>query len=64
MKPYCIYNGAKIMFMEVPKLRIRFIDSINFLQIPLKAFPKTFGLDELKKIIFHITLTKRITKIT
>ena len=35
--------------MEIPKLRIRFIDSLNFLQMPLKAFPKTFGLDELKK---------------
>ena len=23
IKPYCIYNGAKIMFMEVPKLSIR-----------------------------------------
>ena len=52
IKPYCIYNGAKIMFMEIPKIRIRFIDSLNFLQIPLKAFPKTFGLEELKKGYF------------
>ena len=22
IKPYCIYNGAKIMFMEIPKLSI------------------------------------------
>ena len=49
IKPYCIYNGAKIMFMELPKLSIRFIDSLNFLQIPLKSFPKTFGMNELKK---------------
>ena len=27
VRPYCIYNGAKIMFMELPKLSIRFIDS-------------------------------------
>ena len=27
IKPYCIYNGAKIMFMEIPKLSNRFIDS-------------------------------------
>ena len=40
------------MFMEIPKLRIRFIDSLNFLQIPLKS-PKTFGLDELKKGYFN-----------
>ena len=37
------------MFMEIPKLTIRFIDSFNFLQMPLKSFPKTFGMDELKK---------------
>ena len=49
IKPYCIYNGAKIMFMEIPKLSIRFIDSLNFLQMPLKSFPKTFGMNELKK---------------
>ena len=49
IKPYCIYNGAKIMFMEIPKLSIRFIDSLNFLQTPLKSFPETFGMNELKK---------------
>ena len=52
IKPYCIYNGAKIMFMEIPKLSIRFIDSLNFLQMPLKSFPKTFGMIELKKGYF------------
>ena len=52
IKPYCIYNGAKIMFMEIPKLSIRFIDSLNFLQMPLKSFPKTFGMSELKKGYF------------
>ena len=55
IKPYCIYNGAKIMFMEIPKLSIRFIDSLNFLQMPLKSFPKTFGMNELRKVTFHIT---------
>ena len=35
--------------MEIPKLSIRFIDSLNFLQMPLKAFPKTFGMNELRK---------------
>ena len=48
-KPYCIYNGAKIMMMEIPKLRIKIIDSLNFIQQPLSSFPKTFGLNELKK---------------
>ena len=52
IKPYCIYNGAKIMFMEIPKLSIRFINSLNFLQMPLKSFPKTFSMNELKKGYF------------
>ena len=62
MKPYCIYNGVKIMFMEIPKLRIRFIDGLNFLQMPLKAFPKTFGLDELKKGYFPHYFNKTCNK--
>ena len=60
IKPYCIYNGAKIMFIEIPKLSIRFIDSLNFLQMPLKSFPKTFGMNELG--YFHITSIKSATK--
>ena len=40
------------MFMEIPKLAIRFIDSLNFLQMPLKSFPKTFGVNQLKKGYF------------
>ena len=40
------------MFMEIPKLSIRFIDSLNLLQMPLKSFPKTFGMSELKKGYF------------
>ena len=52
LKPYCIYNGAKIMMMEIPQLRIKIIDSLNFIQQPLSSFPKTFGLNELKKGYF------------
>ena len=51
-KPYCIYNGAKIMMMEIPQLRIKIIDSLNFIQQSLSSFPKTFGLNELKKGYF------------
>ena len=40
------------MICEIPKLSIRFIDSLNFLQMPLKSFPKTFGMNELKKGYF------------
>ena len=52
LKPFCIYNGAKIMFMSIEKLDIRFVDSLNFLQMPLSCFPKTFGMTELKKGYF------------
>ena len=62
VRPYCIYNGAKIMFMELPKLSIRFIDSLNFLQMPLKAFPKTFGMSELKKGYFPHYFNKECNK--
>ena len=43
-------NGCKLL--EVKHDRIRFIDSLSFFQMPLSAFPKTFGLTELKKVYF------------
>ena len=62
IKPYYIYNGAEIMFMEVPKLSIRFIDSLNFLQMPLKSFSETFGRNELKKGYFPHYFNKKCNK--
>ena len=50
------------MFMEIPKLSIRFIDSLNFLQMPLKSFPKTFGMSELKKGYFPHYFNKECNK--
>ena len=50
------------MFMEIPKLSIRFIDSLNFLQMPLKSFPKTFGMNELKKGYFPHYFSKVCNK--
>ena len=38
--------------MQVTHDRIRFIDSLSFFQMPLSAFPKTFGIEELKKGYF------------
>ena len=52
IKPYCIYNGTKIMYMQVESHKIRFIDSVNFVQSKLADFPKTFGLTEMKKGYF------------
>jgi hypothetical protein len=50
LKPYTIYNGTKLMLLEVCKIKI--IDSHNFVASPLSAFPKTFGLNVLKKGYF------------
>ena len=38
--------------ISVQHYNIRFIDSLSFFQMPLAAFPKTFGLTELKKGYF------------
>ena len=43
-------NGCKLL--QVQHDRIRFIDSLSFFQMPLSAFPKTFGLTELHKGYF------------
>ena len=43
-------NGCKLL--QVQHDRIRFIDSLSFFQMPLSAFPKTFGLTELCKGYF------------
>ena len=59
-KPSIVYAGSKIMTMKIKQgLNLRFIDSLNFLTMPLEKFPKTFGLQELKKGYFpHFFNTK------
>ena len=54
-----IFSGSKIMCMSVPTggLNIRFLDSLNFLPMPLAQLPKSFGLEELKKGFFLISST-------
>ena len=43
--PECVFAGAKLMGMEIKSgLNIRFIDSLNFMSMPLKKLPKAFGL--------------------
>ena len=44
IKPYCIYAGAKIMYLYVKLFKIRFIDSINFFNMSLKKLPLAFDL--------------------
>ena len=40
-----IHSGMKVMQLLIVDYKIRLIDSLNFLQMPLSKFPKTFGLD-------------------
>ena len=54
-----IYNGAKCAMLETKvkkshqlKIKIKFIDSLNFIPMALAKFPKTFGQDELCKGYF------------
>ena len=54
-----IYNGTKCVTLvtgpeQKPpfKIRIKFIDSLNFIPMALAKFPKTFGQDELCKGYF------------
>ena len=55
-----IMTGSKIMYMKMGQtLRIELLDSLNFLPMPLAAFPKSFDLTELKKGYFpHLFNTK------
>ena len=60
--PKLILNGAKIMSMELEAAEIKFRDSLNFLPMPLKALPKTFGLTELKKGYFPHFFNRKDTQ--
>ena len=58
-KPVVVYAGSKIMILTIKGLKLRFVDSLNFLTMPLSSFPKTFGIKELKKGFFpHYFNTK------
>ncbi|GBN82248.1 hypothetical protein AVEN_159755-1 [Araneus ventricosus] len=52
IKPHVITNGSMLMSMEIVSHKIRLIDSLNFLPMPLSKFPKTVGLEELTKRYF------------
>ena len=45
-------NGGKIMELRFPEHKLKFLDSLNFIPMPLKKFPKSFGVNELKKGYF------------
>ena len=50
--PEVILHGAKILMLNVPTFKIKFIDSLSFIPMRLADFPKTFGIYELAKGYF------------
>lgn len=54
-----VLAGQKIMYMEFDG--VRFIDSLNFVALPLEKLPKTFGLnqDQFKKGFFPYKMNKQ-----
>lgn len=42
--PDVIMTGRKIMCIKVPAINLKFVDSLSFLPMPLKAIPKAMGL--------------------
>lgn len=57
--PKLIPNGSKIMSLEVANCKIRMIDSLNFLPMPLSKLPKTFGFTEMAKGYFPHLFNKQ-----
>jgi len=47
LMPTLIFSGRKIMSMRLQHLKIRIIDSLNFIPMPLAAMVKSFGLENL-----------------
>jgi len=57
LEPKLILNGTKIILMTIEK--VKFVDSLNYLHMPLSALPKAFGLPELEKGTFpHLFNTR------
>ena len=49
-KPTPLMNGSKILSIKFRKVKL--IDSLSFLPMPLEKFSKTFDIKELKKGFF------------
>lgn len=47
-----VSNGNTIFYSSIEKHKMRFIDSYKLIPIPLRAFPKSFGLKEISKGYF------------
>ena len=50
IEPSVIMKGCKVMSIELGTYKLRFLDSLNYLPMSLKAIPKAMGLPtEVKK---------------
>jgi hypothetical protein len=47
--PRVVYNGSKIMYLFVPFVSMKFVDSFNFLPMALGNLPAAFGFENLSK---------------
>ena len=47
--PFIVTVGSKILFMQDPDFGLSFIDSHNFLPMPLRAVSENMGVDEIRK---------------
>ena len=63
--PEIFFRGSKIMYCKVGwGLKIKILDSLNFLNIPLDKLPKSFGLKEMKKGYFpHLYNTQEMNNL-
>lgn len=63
--PQVISTGSKYMSINVPVCKIRMIDSLNFIPMPLAEMPSAFGETELAKGYFpHLFNRNFQTRIT
>jgi len=46
LKPFPIFSGLKITCLAVKEFKIKIIDSLNFLPMPLSQFAEAFGFDD------------------
>ena len=50
--PQIIYNGGKILSLDVPWAEMKFLDSLNFMAMPLAKLPGCFNISDVKKGYF------------
>lgn len=57
IKPEVILNGTKIILMTVEN--VKFIDSLNFMNLPLSSLPQAFSLPDIEKGTFPHRFNRR-----